>query len=104
MLFEGDFSWEISPWKEGETRECRFVLIGRDLDHEGLKAGLMACKAEELRFKVGDLVYANIGEFTPGRIIKCWDEGNPYRVEIMNDEKSYVWVPIDTDQSVRPMR
>ena len=104
MLFQGDFSWEISPWKDGETRECRFVFIGRDLDHEGLKAGLMACKAENLRFKEGDLVYANIGEFTPGRIIKCWDEGNPYRVEIMNEEKSNVWVPIDTDQFVRPMK
>ena len=66
----------------GETRECRFVFIGRDLDHEELQQGLMDCKAEELRFKVGDTVYANIGEFTEGRILKCWDEGNPYRVEI----------------------
>ena len=102
MLFGGGFSSEVAPWKEGETRECRFVFIGRDLDHEELQQGLMDCKAEELRFKVGDTVYANIGEFTEGRILKCWDEGNPYRVEIQNEERSNVWVPIDSNDFVIP--
>ena len=102
MLFGGGFSSEVAPWKEGETRECRFVFIGRNLDHEELQQGLMDCKAEELRFKVGDTVYANIGEFTEGRILKCWDEGNPYRVEIQNSERSNVWVPIDSNDYVIP--
>ena len=102
MLFGGGFSSEVAPWKEGETRECRFVFIGRDLDHEELQKGLMDCKAEELRFNVGDTVYANIGEFTEGRILKCWDEGNPYRVEIQNEERSNVWVPIDSNDYVIP--
>ena len=101
MLFGGEFSEEIGLWKEGEERECRFVFIGRDLDPEALQQGLMACQAEELRFDVGDTVYANIGEFTKGRVLKCWDEGNPYRVEIQNEEKSNVWVPIDNDNYVR---
>ena len=101
MLFAGDFSREIGLWKDNEARECRFVFIGRDLDHEALKQGLMDCRAEELRFNVGDTVYANIGRFTEGRILKTWDEGNPYRVEIQNDEKSNVWVPIDNDDYVR---
>ncbi|MEE2647976.1 MAG: GTP-binding protein [Candidatus Thermoplasmatota archaeon] len=101
MLFGGEFSEEIGLWKEGEERECRFVFIGRDLDPEALQQGLMACQAEELRFKVGDTVYANIGEFTKGRVLKCWDEGNPYRVEIQNDEKTNVWVPIDNNNYVR---
>ena len=101
MLFGGDYSRDIGLWKEGETRECRFVFIGRDLDHDALQKGLMECQAEELRFNLGDTVYANIGEFTEGRIIKLWDEGNPYRVEIQNDEKSNVWVPIDNDDYVR---
>ncbi|MGB1461215.1 MAG: CobW family GTP-binding protein [Candidatus Thalassarchaeaceae archaeon] len=100
MLFGGGFSSEVAPWKEGEARECRFVFIGRNLDHEELQKGLMDCKAEELRFNVGDTVYANIGEFTEGRIVKCWDEGNPYRVEIQNEERSNVWVPIDSDDYV----
>ncbi len=101
MLFGGEFSEEIGLWKEGEERECRFVFIGRDLDPDALQQGLMACQAEDLRFKVGDTVYANIGEFTKGRVLKCWDQGNPYRVEIQNEERSNVWVPIDTDQYVR---
>lgn len=101
MLFSGDYSKEIGLWKDGETRECRFVFIGRDLDHKALQDGLMECLAEELRFKVGDTVYANVGEFTEGKILKCWDQGNPYRVEIQNERKSNVWVPIDSDQFVR---
>ena len=102
MLFGGDFSHEIGLWKDGEDRECRFVFIGRDLDHQELEAGLLECKAEELRFGVGDIVYANIGEFTKGKILKCWDQGNPYRVEIQNDERTNVWVPIDNDNYVLP--
>lgn len=101
MLFGGDFSRDIGLWKEGETRECRFVFIGKDLDHDALQKGLLECQAEELRFNVGDTVYANIGEFAEGRILKTWDQGNPYRVEIQNAEKSNVWVPIDNDDFVR---
>ena len=101
MLFSGFFSEEVAPWRKGEKRECRFVFIGRDLDHEALEAGLMECKAEELRFSVGDTVLANIGEFSEGKILKCWDQGNPYRVEIQDKEKSNVWVPIDSDEFVR---
>lgn len=101
MLFGGDFSEDIGLWKNGETRECRFVFIGKNLDHKALQEGLMECMAEDLRFNVGDTVYANIGEFTEGKILKCWDDGNPYRVEIQNEEKSNVWVPIDDDHFVR---
>tara|TARA_Y100000589_G_C27193491_1_gene645773 strand:+ start:3558 stop:4745 length:1188 start_codon:yes stop_codon:yes gene_type:complete len=101
MLFGGDFSRDIGLWKEGETRECRFVFIGKDLDHDALQKGLLECQAEELRFDVGDTVYANIGEFAEGRILKTWDKGNPYRVEIQNEDKSNVWVPIDNDDFVR---
>ncbi len=100
MLFGGSFSEEIGLWKEGEKRECRFVFIGRNLDHEALEKGLMDCKAEELRFREGDIVYANIGHYAKGVILKCWDEGNPYRVEIQDEEKTNVWVPIDINDFV----
>ena len=33
MIFSGGFSADIE-WKEGETRDCRFVFIGRNLDKE----------------------------------------------------------------------
>ena len=102
MLFGGDFNQEIGLWKDDEKRECRFVFIGRNLDHAALEAGLMECKAEDLRFDVGDMVYANIGEFTKGKILKCWDQGNPYRVEIQDEDRTNVWVPIDSDDYVLP--
>ena len=100
MLFGGAYNPDLI-WKEGDKRECTFVFIGRDLDHEELEAGFMKCKAEKLRFKVGDMIYANVGEFTKGKILKCWDEGNPYRVELQDEEKKNVWVPIDDDKYVR---
>ena len=52
-----------SPISYGQLgrEECRFVFIGKNLDKDFLRAGLMACQCtEDLRFKVGDKVYANI--------------------------------------------
>ena len=43
MLFNGDFS-TTDRWKDGEVRECRFVFIGRHLDHKMLEDGFMLCK------------------------------------------------------------
>jgi len=101
MLFSGGFNENIAPWKEGEKRECRFVFIGRNLDHKELEKGFLDCKAEKLRFKVGDTVFANVGEFVKGEIVGEWDNGNPYRVQLDNEEKTNVWVPIDNDDYCR---
>ena len=100
MLFGGAYSQELI-WKKNEKRECTFVFIGRDLNHKELEDGFMKCKAEKLRFKEGDMIYANVDGFKKGKILKCWDEGNPYRVEIQDGEKKNVWVPIDDDEYVR---
>ena len=101
MLFGGNFSKDIGLWKKGEKRECRFVFIGRDLDHEALESGLMECLAEDLRFGVGDFVFANVGDFKLGKILKCWDQGNPHRVELQNEERTNIWVPMDNNNFVR---
>ncbi|MFM7548583.1 MAG: CobW family GTP-binding protein [Cyanobacteriota bacterium] len=42
MLLDGDFD---RPWKPGERRRTEFVIIGRDLDAPGLRAGFAACLA-----------------------------------------------------------
>jgi G3E family GTPase len=42
MLLDGDFD---RPWKDGERRRTEFVIIGRDLDADGLRAGFAACVA-----------------------------------------------------------
>jgi G3E family GTPase len=42
MLLDGDFD---RPWKPAERRRTEFVIIGRDLDSEALRAGFLACVA-----------------------------------------------------------
>lgn len=102
MLFAGGFSDE-QVWAEGERRECRFVFIGKNLDKKELREGFMSCIAEEsLRFKVGDVIEARTGSgWQRGKVIKTWDEGNPYRIEIQNAEKTNIWGPFDSDKVVR---
>jgi G3E family GTPase len=40
MLMEGDAG---KPWQENDTRESKFVLIGRNLDEAELRTGFEAC-------------------------------------------------------------
>lgn len=84
MIFTGGFNPDLAPWKPDEERECRFVFIGRNLDEKMLKKGFMDCQAvDKLRFGVGDLVFANCENgWEKGKIIRIWDEGNPYRIEL----------------------
>jgi G3E family GTPase len=42
MLMDGTAG---KPWRDGEARESKFVLIGRNLDQATLKAGFEACIA-----------------------------------------------------------
>jgi len=103
MIFDGNF--DATKWKDGEKRECRFVFIGRNLDKEALIAGVMACQVcGELRFKIGDLVEANVGTWKPGKILRVWDDGNPYRIELDDEGKTNVWGPVDEDAFVRTRR
>lgn len=101
MIFSGGF--DANKWTvPEEERESRFVFIGKHLNHEFLREGFMACRVtESLRFAVGDEVEANVGDFQRGTIIKQWDEGNAYRIELKNSDKVNVWAPIDIDAYVR---
>lgn len=60
----------------------------------------------ELRFKVGDQVEAKVdgGRWQRGKILRQWDEGNPYRIELDDREKTNVWGPVDEDDFVRAPR
>lgn len=57
----------------------------------------------ELRFKVGDEVEAIVGkgQWQRGKILRLWDEGNPYRIELADKQKTNVWGPMDDDRFVR---
>ena len=62
----------------------------------------MNCKAENLRFNEGDIIYANVGEFTKGKILKCWDMKEIRTVlKFKMMKKKNVWVPIDNDEYIR---
>jgi G3E family GTPase len=118
MLFSGGFASDVmgggksfdvngpGVWKEGEQRECRFVFIGKNIKQkhgDRLKNDFLACAAEEnLRFKVGDAVQARTGSgWQDAKVIKLWDDGNPYRLELQVWNKTNVWGPMDSDQFVR---
>lgn len=100
MLFSGGFT--DVQWKDGEKRESRFVFIGKNLDIDFYRRGFMACRADlPLRFPVGSMVKANVGEFKLAKVLKHWDEGNAYRVEIQDKGRTNVWAPIDIDNYIQ---
>jgi len=99
MLFSGGCS--NAKWGEDEVRESRFVFIGKNLDKEFYKDGFMACCEDKLRFEVGTLVEVNVGTYKSGKVLKQWDEGNAYRVEVDNEMKTNVWAPVDNDVYIR---
>lgn len=119
MMFSGSFTG--ITWQEGEVRESRFVFIGRNLDKQALTDGVMRCKViEELRFKVGDelRIYVepcggpvacsvsacDAGKWKRGTVLKVWDKGDPYCVELAEPDqqgKKKKWVPDDNEDFVQ---
>ena len=114
MIFNGAFD---EPWQAHETRESRFVFIGKNLDHEELKRGFAKCvltpelearKLAALRFDMGDPVecYTTDGwvagvvvarmfrdDFMPPGLVA------PYQVEL--NDGTFVWAPEDDDDFIR---
>ena len=102
MLFTAAFE---GKWKKNEIRESRFVFIGKNLEKEFLQAGFNACRVtQDLRFLVGETVEVNVGKWKEGKVIKHWDEGNAYRVEVQNRTKQNVWAPVDIDEYIRKIQ
>lgn len=100
MLFAGGFG--AKKWKKGETRSCKFVFIGRNLDKGALKAGFEECAVEEtLRFEIGDVVFAKLKQWRKGTIVDTWVKGNPYLIKIDGPNNLEVYGPEDTDVYVR---
>jgi G3E family GTPase len=100
MLFNGAFC--DKTWAPDEKRESRFVFIGKNLDHSMYREGFLACKVDRpLRFMVGEEIEANVGGYERGIVLKHWDEGNAYRVELKNKKKTNVWAPVDIDAYIR---
>jgi len=103
MLFDGDF--HTVEWAKDEPRISKFCFIGKNLDLEFYKEGFLGCTVERmknLRFKIGDIVEANVGKYTLGKIIALWDQGNAYRIELQDWQRTNVYAPVDIDAYVRP--
>jgi hypothetical protein len=101
-----DHEWLKSCFKACLVGELRFKLICvHNFRYLVLRDLYFGCNnlifLGELRFKVGDSVQANIGEFVNGKIKKLWDDGNAYRVELEDGEGTNVYAPIDVDTYVR---
>jgi len=61
----------------------------------------MKCVAKPLRFKTGQRVLAKTYKgWQEGTIIKTWDEGKAYRVEIDDRRKTNVWAHFDEDACI----
>ncbi|CAM9384984.1 unnamed protein product [Ectocarpus sp. 4 AP-2014] len=91
-------------WASDAERECRFIFIGKNIKEnaESLKKEFLSCAAEEkLRFAVGDYVEAKNRGWKLAKVVKHWDKGNPYRLELQNGVKTNVWGPVDSDDIVR---
>jgi G3E family GTPase len=96
MLFGGQFG---EPWAT-EARQGRFIFIGKNLNREQLIKDFENCRAQPLRFTVGQDVLVNLDRgFTKGKVLKQWDEGNAYRVKVFNGTE--VWAPQDSDIFIR---
>ncbi len=98
MLFNGKFT---NKWRVDETRQNKFVFIGRNLPVERLEAefkGLFA--PETLRFPIGSKVLAKVKGYQPATVIAHWDQGNPYRLRLTKNLDE-VWAPIDEDDYIR---
>jgi len=105
MSFLGEFDSNFT-WKEDETRESRFIFIGKNLDHDFYQEAFRKCIVPkvgsiELRFPVGTVVEANVGVYQRGTVLKQWDEDNAYLIEIDGPPKANVWAPIDHDAYIR---
>ena len=116
MIYNGHF---IEPWADGEPRSTKLTLIGKNLDHDALRAGFMACLATEanyaayeakLRFKVGDEVEcARETGWLRGTIVaRPYREPEfgpeflaPYQIELHTRDRKLIYSPIDDDRCVR---
>ena len=100
MLFGASLG---EKWGPKETKENRFVFIGRNLDHKELTENFEACLVTKpLRFPVGTEVRCQmgLGKWELGTITAQWYEGNPYQISLKKGGKK-IFAPMDDDVCIR---
>jgi len=90
------------PWPKGEPRENRIIFIGRNMQErrKELTDGFKDCLVKPLRFQIGANVCAKTDDkFEEGKVIKHWDEYNPYRIRLLDGTELHC--PDDSDAFVK---
>ena len=91
----------------GQPKKGKQDLLHRkNLDKELITAEIMKCVIKEdnqLRFKIGDEVECkrDSGDWRKGKVESLWKYGNPYRVEL-DEEEVDIYIPLDDDEYIRP--
>merc|ERR1712216_259194 len=116
MIFNGDFD---DPWGPDEKRQNKLVFIGKNLDHEALKAEFKKClvtpeqqakKLKSLRFAVGDKVQCNTEKgWLPGSIVAVMYRADymqpgmvaPYQIKL--DGGDLIFAPADSNNCIRSL-
>ena len=114
MIFDGNFQ---DKWAKDEVRESKLVFIGKNLDHDELKAKFRACletpevlekRMKLLRFAIGDRVKCNTGAaWKVGEIVALMYRGEymppgmvaPYQIKL--DDGALIYAPEDRDELVQ---
>jgi len=90
-----------TKWSKEQERINKICFIGRNLDKKILREGINSCiVTDPLRFQIGDKVDCNMGKdiWQEGTVIKLWDDGNAYRVKLLDGME--VWAAIDEDSFI----
>jgi len=113
MLLSGGFD---EPWGVDDARESKLVFIGKNLNGEAYAKAFDECLATPdnlnkwaatLRFRIGDAVECQLGEWCSGTIVAHMyrDDGMPdgmvapYQVELADGD--LIWAPADNDAVIR---
>ena len=56
---------------------------------------------DKVKAKVGGKKGSDADGYHVGVVIKAWDQGNAYRIELQDEAKTNVWGPVDEDKFVK---
>ncbi|KAK3234759.1 hypothetical protein CYMTET_55002 [Cymbomonas tetramitiformis] len=116
MIFNGNFD---DPWGPDEARESKLVFIGKNLNHDELRAGFSACQStpelkekrlKSLRYTIGTKVECNTGEgWLKGQVVALMyrEPGMPGMVapyQVKLDSGSLIFAPEDIDELIREVK